>query len=205
MAWSLPVDAWYRWHVRHRQVVACVLALSALGCGSAASAPRAAPDVDQAPASRMAGAPALAEGTVAMEQTCEDGADERCDALDSDCDGRIDEGCDGATTTGAIDVAVAWNGAADLDLTLDGPGAADARVLAADGACGDALDRLERRSLDRGAAGRYEVGLRHADACGGDGAVTASVTVAVGGRVLGTFNREIAAGESAAVVAFDVE
>jgi hypothetical protein len=138
-----------------------------------------------------------------MEPTCAEDAEERCDALDSDCDGRIDEGCPEAEP-GALDVAVAWTGGADLDLELDGPGAAHARRVTSEGACGDSPEPIERRTLGSARPGRYAVSLRHVDACEAEGPVTASVTVSVGGRVLGTFNRGVDPGTTSRVVAFEV-
>lgn len=139
-----------------------------------------------------------------MEPTCTEGAEERCDALDSDCDGRIDEGCPGAQG-GFVDVAVAWTGGADLDLLLDGPDAAGALAVSSRGACGEPVELpVERRSLESAPAGRYVVALRYADGCGTDGGVTASVTVSVDGQIVGTFNREVAPESTSEVVVFEL-
>ena len=175
------------------------VALLAAGCGGEP------PPVVSAPPPRapelVCTEPQLAEGVALMDPTCAEGADEACDALDGDCDGHVDEGCEGARDA-EVEVALAWNGRADVDLVLEAPGE-PARVTSR-GDCAEPADaRLERAHLEALREGEYRVALQHT-ACGEGGPVTASVTVSVRGEVLGTFNRELAPGAESDVVRFGV-
>jgi hypothetical protein len=177
-----------------------LLALSANACGGGARAARPveAPRVD---APLAASAPRLAEGVIAMEPLAAEDAPERCDGLDSNGDGHIDEGCEGVSS-GAIELALAWSGGADLDLVLDGPG--DSVGVSSRGDCAPESAPIERRVVVTAEAGEYVVRVHHADGCGGDAPVWASVSVAATGQLLGAFNRSVAPGETVDVVAFDL-
>ena len=176
------------------------LVLFSLGCGSSTVGAAVGPGLAEVSAV-MASEVTPAEGVAAMNPVCAERVDERCDATDSDCDGRIDEGCEGVSSA-RLEVAVAWTGAADLELVLDGPDAERARV--GDVACDDSERRL-RAELDAVPSGRYALSLRHADDCGGEGDVTASVSASLDGAAVGTFNLRISPGTLAPVVSFEVD
>ena len=151
----------------------------------------------------LSGELSLGDGVTAMPDLCTDGADERCDALDSDCDGRIDEGCVGSTR-GDIEVALAWNGTADVDLRLDGPGAQSAAYVSSRGDCVEGANRIERRTLQHARAGTYHVVASRGEACGdgADDATTVTVSVAVREQTLGTFNRALEREGDTALISF---
>lgn len=154
----------------------------------------------------QASEPTLGDGVEALAPTCAPESAERCDALDSDCDGVIDEDCPGAVE-GLLAAAIAWNSVADLDLMLEGP--SDARAenrTRSRGGCVDPVEtRIERLALPDAQPGEYRLLVQSADACGGDGASTVTLSVSVGSEVLGTYNRAVAADERVEIIRFVVE
>lgn len=137
-----------------------------------------------------------AEGVTALEPVCLEGADEVCNGADADCDGHIDEGCEGVEP-GALEVSVAWNAGADLDLVVDDAG--DVDRVEGRGACEEGGGTVEHVRASALAPGEVRISLRHADACSSEDPVTASVFVTFEGRPVGVYNRAVAAGETSDV------
>lgn len=141
--------------------------------------------------------PEVQEGVTRLDPICLEGAEEACDAFDSDCDGHIDEGCEGVSEA-PLEVAVAWNTGADLDLVVEAPGD-DVERVEANGACGDDGGYVERATLDQLGPGEIRIAVRRADDCDAEGPVTASVSVSYQGRSVGVFNRTLDAAETAEI------
>lgn len=140
-----------------------------------------------------------AEATV-VEARCDAAAPESCNGLDDNCNGRIDEGC--GYNSGGLQVTVSWQTDADINLVVTDPqnnevseghnspsgGALD---QTANFNCVRSRPTLENAvwSAPRPPQGRYEVRLTAFDMCNAD-ATPATVSISVGGRVVGTWRVE---------------
>lgn len=183
-----------------------ILTISFLIAGCGASPPPAPADPAEPlgagrPVETAAPEVSPAEAAVEMRPSCSEGTLERCDAVDQNCDGHIDEGC--GYESGALQVTLAWNSDADVDLVVTDPSdavlsPAHTEVASggtldrqASGACGQASrDRIENaRWADSPPSGEYRVALRYASECEREvGATTATVAISAAGRVLGVYN-----------------
>jgi hypothetical protein len=148
--------------------------------------------------------PVLHADASKMDVTCAADSAEQCNALDEDCDGKIDEGCGYAS--GTIQVTVAWNTGADLDLYVTDPAGEtlfyneQSRQVASGGlldhdARGDCRLEQEHTRIEnvywpgpRVPSGEYKVALHYWGPCGNNTRTGATVSIAVGGKVLGSYN-----------------
>lgn len=139
-------------------------------------------------------------GVTILESQCTPGAQEACNGLDDNCDGRIDEGC--GWESGQIQITLAWNTGADIDLYVTDPygetisyqrrQSSSGGVLDHDarGACVAGGDTIENVywSAPRPPSGNYQVELHYWGNCGVAGPTPTTVSISVGGRVIGVYN-----------------
>ncbi len=138
---------------------------------------------------------------------CTQGAAEQCNGLDDNCDGRIDEGC--GYQSGAIQVTLAWQTGADIDLYVTDPSgftisyqdrqSPTGGVLDHDarGACVPGSDTIENVywNTPQPPSGQYMIELHYWGDCGVAGVTPAQVSISVGGRVVGVYNVTLSPGQ----------
>lgn len=155
-----------------------------------------------------AGPPAieLAEGVRPVSLADCVAAEETCNALDDDCDTIVDEDC--GLARGALEVTLAWTGAADLDLYVTDPSGATLSTLSPVSPSGGMLDHGGQGDCDRReplnrlehavwlsgrpVAGRYVIEVLHWGTCGGAGDTEATLAVSFGGHALGVYQVTLA-------------
>ena len=157
----------------------------------------------------------LAPGVTALEVPC--GPPERCDAIDSDCDGTIDEDAACPYEGGPLQITVAWNSGADLDLYVTDPTGETVSFQRPRGVSGAVLDHSGRGSCAEGPAprienyrftsrppaGEYAVELHYLFECEANaGPVTATIGIVVAGERLGPYNYTLSPNERVEVLRF---
>ena len=191
------------------------------GCGSAATPTTTmmVPALAAAQAATSIAAPhvdALPEGVSAEASACLASPTELCNGRDDDCDGRIDEGC--GWSSGPVQITLAWDGGADLDLYVTDPSGFTISYLDRASSTGGVLDRDARGAcMPSGPTienvywlseipprGAYRVDVHYWGDCGVAGTTTARVSVSIGGHVIGTYDLAIELGQRRAVVAFSI-
>lgn len=161
--------------------------------------------------------PRVDSGVTVAEHACTAGAPEQCDALDDDCNGVIDDGCGYAS--GALQITLGWNSGADVDLFVTDPGGQTLMYNAShrSSSSGGRMDydaRGECRAeqahkqienvfwAEKPPSGQYKVEVGYWAPCGDAGETQATVSIAVGGRVLGVYGYTLHPEERATVVTF---
>ena len=162
--------------------------------------------------------PQLATGVTVVEVSCAQGAQEVCNGLDDNCDGQIDEGC--GYSSGDIQITLFWQGGADIDMYVTDPMGETISYSHTQSQSGGHLDQDARGDCLRSQAnptienvywgpnppsGRYQIELHHFSACrSGGGATPVTVSIAVGGQVIGAYNYTITPNDRIAVATFDI-
>ncbi len=197
---------------------AALLALALAGCAAAAPPPPKTPP-PPAPAPPVPKAPTVAAGVDPIELPCQPGAAEACNGLDDDCDGVIDNGC--GYSSGGVQVTIGWDTGADIDLYVTDPSGETIYYNAkhrhsplggeldhdARGDCRPEQDhpRVENAYWPSPAPkGEYAVDLQYFGPCGDTKQTHVVMSVAVGGRVLGSFRYALRPEERVRALHFQV-
>lgn len=191
-----------------QRVLSNALALCVLGCGGAAK-PKTR-DVPRMTRQPVAEGKAFSNLTVnadarPVDVECEYGAYETCNAIDDDCNGVIDDGC--GYETGTVQVTVAWNTGADIDLYVTDPSGATLfyNELHKRTPGGGHLDhdargdcrreqknpRIENAYWASGRRGNYKVELHYFSPCAGAATTEVTLSVAVAGELLGSYRYQL--------------
>ena len=158
---------------------------------------------------------ALSPGVTSENGACVPAPSDPCNARDDDCDGRIDEGC--GWDSGPVQITLAWDSGADLDLYVTEPSGFTISYLDRTSPSGGTLDHDARGACIPGGqaienvhwtaappTGAYRVDVHYWGDCGVAGSTPAHVTVAVGGQVIGTYDLQLELGQRRATLAFTI-
>lgn len=187
-------------------------------CGCAA--PKPAPATPAPPRKPgFAVTPATERGVRLSDYRCEASGAETCDARDNDCDNVVDEGC--GYGTGAVQVTLAWDSGADLDLYITDPSGQtlfyneNNRTSPSGGqldhdARGDCRPdqphpRIENAFWPDAVPGTYRVEIANFGPCGAEGTTPTTVSVSIRGQVAGVFEYTLEPEQRVQVVEFSLE
>ena len=206
-------------HRPARLVPVLALLFAWAGCGAApvpAAIEAHAMPTQAAPLTVTARVGTLPDGVLAETGACIAASTDDCNGRDDDCDGQIDEGC--GWGSGPIQITLAWDSGADLDLYVTDPSGFTISYLDRTSATGGVLDHDARGACIPGGAaienvhwasgtppsGEYRVDIHYWGDCGVAASTPARVSVSVGGHVLGTYDIVLDVGQRRAAIAFTI-
>ena len=163
--------------------------------------------------------PQFASGVQVIEASCQQGAAEQCNGLDDNCNGQIDEGC--GYSSGAVQITLAWNSGADLDLYVTDPMGStlsysntqvqsggfldqDARGMCRPQQPNNTIENVYWNSPNPPRGG-YGVEVHYWGDCNsGAGPTTATLSIAVGGQLWRALQYTLAPTQRVQVASFQI-
>ncbi|MFO0556949.1 MAG: MopE-related protein [Polyangiales bacterium] len=130
-------------------------------------------------------------GVSQLQVQCNPNAAEACDGIDNNCNGAIDEGC--GYQSGQVQVTVAWQGTADIDLHVVDPAGEELYYGDRTSASGGQLDRdanaacsqspptVENVFFSQAPRGNYRARVHVYSMCQ-DSSIPVTLSISVGGR-----------------------
>ncbi len=162
--------------------------------------------------------PLVSAGVTVLENTCSPGAAEACNGLDDNCNGVIDEGC--GYQSGNIQITLAWATGADLDMYVTDPYGNTISYQNRQSPSGGVLDHDARGACNASQAnntienvfwnspqppsGQYRVDVHYWGDCGAAGVTQGTLSIAVGGRIIGAYNVVLQPRERQTVAIFTI-
>ena len=145
---------------------------------------------------------------------CTEGAFDACNGLDDDCDARIDEGC--GWESGSVQITLAWESAADLDLYVVDPAGYTISYMDRSAPGGGRLDHDARGACIPGSdtvenvfwntstppRGRYAIDVHYWGECGTTGPTTGRLSISVAGQIRGIYDFTLTPGQRQSIAIF---
>jgi hypothetical protein len=163
--------------------------------------------------------PTVSSGVQVVEVSCAVGSQESCNGLDDNCDGRIDEGC--GYQSGNIQITLHWNTGADIDMYVTDPMNETIYYGDTTSSSGGVLDQDARGNCrtdqpnptienvywnaPNPPSGSYRVQLHYWGECNsGAGATLTTLSIAVGGQIIGAYNYTLMPQQRVDVASFQI-
>jgi hypothetical protein len=155
-----------------------------------------------------------------IPRDCTNPVEEKCNALDDDCDGVIDDGC--GYGGGLMQVTASWNTGSDIDLYVTGPLGDTLSFQRPSTPSGGRVDHAGRGDCEpdmpnprienvrwvgeRPIPGIYEVEIQYWGECiTGGGPTEVTVSVAVGREIAGQYRHNLLPGERIRILRFVIQ
>lgn len=204
--------------IRHAPLALSVFALVACSA-TPAKPPEPPPKPVEAPLAAAEGrAYELHAGVDPIPNQCTPHARELCNAMDDDCNGVIDDGCGYAT--GAVQVTIGWDTGADIDLYVTDPSGEtvyynEQHVRSAMGGYLDhsargncrreqTHSRVENAYWPAPRSGVYRLQLHYFSPCGDISRTAVTMSVAVSGKLVGTYRYQLEPEERIDALSFEI-
>jgi hypothetical protein len=205
-----------------RRLAAFGFSLS-MGCGGQIILPEAPSVATRSESVESPSAPLptlkLHAGVDAVSLACVPGAREECNAIDDDCNGVIDDKC--GYQSGAVQITVGWDSGADIDLYVTDPSGETLYYNEEheQSSVGGHLDHNARGECRReqdhanienaywttpASKGVYRVELHYFSPCGDSADTHVVVSVAIGGKLIGTYKYQLEPEERVEALSFEI-
>lgn len=159
-------------------------------------------------------APDLLDGVVAITPTCTEGAPERLNGIDDNCNGQVDEGF---VQSGAVQITLGWTTGADIDLYVTDPFNEELSYQNENVSSGGQLDRDARGACTDGQTtenvfwpageaprGTYRISANYFSDCQAAGPTQVVLSIMIGGRPLGVYQYTLQPGQRVELASFTV-